>query len=134
MGIFSKIFGSSPNNGSPPDNKRIQQTNNNIKVTGTRSYGDGTKYVGEFINGVENGQGRINFSDGAYYAGEWKDGQYHGKGRYHRREYTYEGEWKNGKYHGQGKKSWFNADDYIGSWEEDKRVIRQTFLCRRKHL
>ena len=101
MGIFSKIFGSTPDNASPTGNRNIQKPSNNIKVKGTRSYGDGTKYVGEFINGVENGQGKQTYPDGRVYEGEWKANMYHGQGAYTLADGTKQtGEFKDGEFVG----------------------------------
>ena len=43
---------------------------------------NGEKYVGEFKDGLQNGQGTETWSDGSKYVGEWKDGKYHGQGTY----------------------------------------------------
>ena len=48
---------------------------------GTRTFTNGDKYVGEWKNGKENGNGKRNspdgstFSAGRKYEGEWKDGK-----------------------------------------------------------
>ena len=48
---------------------------------GTKTFPDGTKYVGEFKNGLREGQGTYTYSDGGNYTGEWKDNKRHGKER-----------------------------------------------------
>lgn len=95
----------------------------NERVMGRKDYGDGSYYVGEMINGCEDGKGDQRLIDGTYYSGEWKMGKYNGKGRYHRKEYTYWGEWLDGEYHGQGKKVWHTgtAGEYSGNWDHGKR-------------
>jgi peptidoglycan hydrolase-like protein with peptidoglycan-binding domain len=47
---------------------------------GTRSYGAGNKYVGEWRLGKAHGQGAWYYADGDTYIGGWKDGLRHGKG------------------------------------------------------
>ncbi len=38
---------------------------------GTYVYTDGTKYIGEFMNNLRNGQGIYHFKDGSSYIGGW---------------------------------------------------------------
>jgi len=67
---------------------------------GTYTFPDGAKYVGEWKDGRENGQGTITdyYANGDKYVGKWKDGERHAQGTY-----TYaDGRvvnpiWKNGK-------------------------------------
>jgi hypothetical protein len=47
---------------------------------GIFTYGDGTRYIGEFMNGYPNGQGRCEFANGDIYEGEWKMHAPDGKG------------------------------------------------------
>lgn len=47
---------------------------------GIFNYGDGTRYIGEFKDGLPNGIGRCEFSNGDLYEGEWKRHAPHGKG------------------------------------------------------
>lgn len=47
---------------------------------GTKTYPDGSKYVGEFKNGKRNGQGALTWPDGRKYVGEFKDDKYIGHG------------------------------------------------------
>ena len=59
---------------------------------------NGLKYVGEFKDGLSNGQGTSTY-DGSKYVGEFKDGKQHGKGIDFDSDLgmKYEGEFKNGK-------------------------------------
>ena len=50
---------------------------------GTFTWNDGGKYVGEFKDGLKNGQGTYTWNDGGKYVGEYKDGKYHGQGTLH---------------------------------------------------
>jgi hypothetical protein len=47
---------------------------------GIFNYGDGTRYIGEFKNGIPDGLGRCEFINGDLYEGEWKKHAPHGKG------------------------------------------------------
>jgi hypothetical protein len=40
---------------------------------GTMTYPDGTKYVGEFYEGLRNGQGTYTHTDGKVDKGIWED-------------------------------------------------------------
>ena len=41
---------------------------------------DGGRYRGEVVNGLLEGQGRIDYPNGSWYAGEFKNGLWHGQG------------------------------------------------------
>ena len=46
------------------------------------TFSNGTKYEGEFENGMKCGYGEEYYNDGTYYKGEWKNGKKHGKGQF----------------------------------------------------
>lgn len=60
---------------------------------GTMSCNDGSKYVGEWEDGLRHGNGMMTFINGDRYDGSWKNGEKHGTGIYtwHNIE-RYEGE------------------------------------------
>ena len=67
------------------------------------TYKDGSEYVGDYRNGLPNGQGTLMYkNDSKYvgkYVGEFKDGSRHGQGTYTSAEgITYQGEWKDGEF------------------------------------
>ena len=41
---------------------------------------DGRRYVGEFKNSKEEGEGTFTYADGNKYIGKWKNGKMHGLG------------------------------------------------------
>ena len=43
-------------------------------------YNDGDWYEGDFVNGFQEGFGKLYIKDGGYYVGEFKDGLFEGKG------------------------------------------------------
>jgi hypothetical protein len=63
----------------------------------------GSRYVGDFVNGLYEGQGEYTYSDGEGYVGTFLDGKFHGQGTY---KYVngdkYVGEFKLGKKSGRG--------------------------------
>jgi hypothetical protein len=60
-------------------------------------------YIGEFKDGVMQGQGILNYNTGAQYKGHFTNGQPEGYGIFKKPNgETYQGEFKNGLMHGQG--------------------------------
>lgn len=47
---------------------------------GTIEFEDGSRYEGEYCNGLFDGQGRMAYSDDSIYEGSWKEGKQHGAG------------------------------------------------------
>ena len=89
---------------------------------GTRTYGDGTKYVGEFKDNKAHGQGVAIYADGTKYVGEFKNHKMHGQGT---RTYSdggkYVGEFKDNQQHGQGTHTWANGTKYVGEWKDNQQ-------------
>lgn len=78
----------------------------------------GEKYVGEFREGLPNGPGIITSPDGAKYVGEFKDGKPHGHGTYTYPDgEKYTGELKNGERNGQGTSIFPKGSTYKGEWK-----------------
>jgi len=72
---------------------------------GTYTYANGSKYVGEWKDGKENGQGTYTWVSG----NTWLNGN------------KYVGEYKNGKIYGQGTYTWANGNKYVGEFKDAKR-------------
>ena len=89
---------------------------------GTMTFLDGEKYVGEFKDGMRNGQGTLTLPTGEKYVGEYKDGMRNGQGAYTSPNgQKYVGEFKDNKYNGIGKL--FASDGTVaqqGYWIADK--------------
>ena len=111
----------------------------------------GYKYVGEWRNGKQNGQGTVTFSApsphaGLKYVGEYRDGKPHGQGTLtfsapHKLAGEKQvGEFRNGKLHGQGTLT-FSAphksagEKYVGEFRDGKRNGQgtATFSAPNKH-
>lgn len=69
------------------------------------------KYVGHFVAGVRDGEGRIDWVKSTmtfdprftiYYEGGWRDNLFDGEGTFVQRNEKYVGEFSQGMYHGQG--------------------------------
>jgi hypothetical protein len=102
----------------PPCPEDQTQTYHNCFDTIT--FANGNKYVGEFKDGKENGQGTHTFPSGDKYVGEYKDDKKHGKGTMTSGS-KYVGELKNGDMHGQGTMTWVSGAKYVGEFKDDKR-------------
>ena len=87
---------------------------------GTLTY-KGSKYVGEWKDGIWHGQGTATLASGSKYVGDWKDGKTHGQGTYtFANGDKYVGEWKDDKRHGQGTYTWADGSKYVGGWKDGK--------------
>ena len=70
---------------------------------------------------TKDGRGKANLPDGSRYEGEFKNGLRHGKGRYRRPAgWTYEGEYKNGAQDGYGSLVFPNGDTYEGTFKDQQ--------------
>lgn len=60
----------------------INEETNRFEGQGTFTYPSGTRYVGEFKNGVFHGEGTLYFPGQGSYHAIWEDGKEQGEGRY----------------------------------------------------
>ena len=95
---------------------------------GTLTYSDGTEYVGEWKDGKCNGQGTLTYSDGTEYVGEFKDDDYNGQGTItYSNGAKYVGEWKDGDFNGQGTMTYSNGSKYVGEWKDGGKNGQGTY-------
>ena len=89
---------------------------------GTQTYPSGAKYVGEFRDGKQNGQGIATYPGGFNYVGEFKDGNFNGQGTLTPANSgdKYIGEFKDGKTNGQGTLTLANGNKYVGEHKNSK--------------
>ncbi len=82
---------------------------------------DGGRYRGEVVNGLLQGQGRIDYPNGSWYAGQFKNGQWQGQGEWHGSNgEVYVGHFEQGLFNGQGSLSTHNSS-YVGGFKNGRR-------------
>jgi len=86
---------------------------------GTLQKSVGTRFAGNWSNGILSGNGTIEFIDGKY-EGDIEDFKQQGKGylTYNNGD-VYEGEWSKGLKCGRGTLIYVNGDVYKGEWLDD---------------
>ncbi|MBF8747705.1 peptidase C13 [Pseudomonas putida] len=82
---------------------------------------DGGRYRGEVVNGLLQGQGRIDYPNGSWYAGTFKDGQWHGQGEWHGSNgEVYRGQFAEGLFQGLGDLT-TPGSHYAGTFKHGRR-------------
>ncbi|WP_313457741.1 C13 family peptidase [Pseudomonas sp.] len=82
---------------------------------------DGGRYHGEVVNGLLQGEGRIDYPNGSWYAGSFKDGQWHGQGEWHGSNgEVYRGQFDHGLFHGLGDLT-TPGSHYAGTFSHGRR-------------
>ncbi|MDA9949307.1 trypsin-like peptidase domain-containing protein [Paracoccaceae bacterium] len=95
---------------------------------GTWTHPDGEKYVGEFKNDKRNGQGTTTWASGNKYVGEYRDNKRTGQGTYtFANGNKYVGEYKDDKRNGQGTYTYASGDKYVGEYRDAKRNGQGTY-------
>ena len=97
------------------------------KTKKTKIYENGDKYIGELVNDLKNGKGKLYYSktnniDIDRYEGDFKNDQKEGKGiLYFKNGDRYDGDFKNDKKEGKGILYSNNGDRYEGYFKNDKK-------------
>ena len=95
---------------------------------GTYSGNDEYKYIGEWKDGKQHGQGIEVWEDGKKYFGKFKNDKRHGQGSFTWPDGTkFSGQYVNGKQHGQGTFIWANGDKYVGEFTDGKQNGKGTY-------
>ncbi|WP_149088180.1 C13 family peptidase [Pseudomonas prosekii] len=82
---------------------------------------DGGRYRGDLVDGLLQGQGRIDYPNGSWYAGEFDKGQWHGQGEWHGSNgEVYRGQFQQGLFNGQGALT-TNGSSYTGGFKLGRR-------------
>jgi hypothetical protein len=82
---------------------------------------DGGRYRGDLVNGLLQGQGRIDYPSGSWYAGQFDKGQWHGQGEWHGSNgEVYRGQFQQGLFDGQGTLT-TNGSSYTGGFKLGRR-------------
>jgi len=68
------------------------------RLPGGVLYGNGDRYMGQWLHGKRHGQGTMFYKNGDRYEGEWQNAKCHGHGKlFHNNGELEEGEWFNGE-------------------------------------
>lgn len=111
-----------------PDGKGIQ------KVLDPKLKSYVVKYAGEWKNGKKHGMG-LYFDNSTVYEGHWVEGHQNGWGRmYYQNGNVYAGEWLNDQRHGHGLMSYNNQNIHIGEWRDGMKNGKGSSYCHRKKL
>jgi len=91
---------------------------------GTMTWANGDKYVGEYKNDKKHGQGTMTFGKGVLkgvkYVGGFKDGKRTGQGTLTVADGgKYVGGFKDGKYHGKGTFYFTSGGKWVGEFKDD---------------
>lgn len=79
---------------------------------------DGGHYRGTLVDGLLQGQGRIDYPNGSSYQGTFEDGQWQGKGIWQSPDSErYNGAFKNDLFHGQGRYEDAEGNVWIGTFK-----------------
>lgn len=82
---------------------------------------DGGRYRGELVDGLLQGQGRVDYPNGSWYAGEFDKGQWHGQGEWHGSNgEVYRGGFNQGLFDGKGSLS-TSGSSYSGGFKAGRR-------------
>ncbi|WP_431092984.1 C13 family peptidase [Pseudomonas brassicacearum] len=82
---------------------------------------DGGRYRGDLVDGLLQGQGRIDYPNGSWYAGQFDKGQWHGTGEWHGSNgEVYRGQFEQGLFHGQGSLT-TPTSSYTGGFKLGRR-------------
>jgi hypothetical protein len=82
---------------------------------------DGGRYRGDVVNGVLQGEGRIDYPNGSWYKGNFVNGQWHGDGEWHGSNgEVYRGHFEKGLFDGQGSLS-TPKSSYSGGFKLGRR-------------
>lgn len=80
---------------------------------------DGSRYHGTVVEGLLQGEGRLDYPDGSRYAGRFVDGQRHGAGEWQGANGEhYVGEFAAGRYDGQGTLNKADGSRYSGGFRQ----------------
>ncbi|MCH4879795.1 peptidase C13 [Pseudomonas sp. TMW22090] len=82
---------------------------------------DGGRYRGELVDGLLQGQGRVDYPNGSWYAGQFDKGQWHGQGEWHGSNgEVYRGQFNQGLFDDQGTLT-TNGSSYTGGFKAGRR-------------
>ena len=80
----------------------------------------GEGYSGPIVNNMRNGVGSCTWGDGSKYEGDWKDNLRHGNGKFEKDGEIYLGQWQQDLKHGRGMLTMKDGYTIKGTWMFDK--------------
>jgi len=82
---------------------------------------DGGRYRGQIVDGLLQGEGRLDYANGSYYAGHFRDGLFEGPGEWHGAGGEhYRGDFHQGLFHGQGELVYADGTRYRGGFRRGR--------------
>ncbi len=86
-----------------------------------QSQTEGSRYEGQFLNDMRNGQGVFYFKEGGYYNGTYLDDKANGQGeRLYPNGDKYSGNWRKNRRNGEGVLTVATTGQQVkGFWEND---------------
>jgi hypothetical protein len=93
---------------------------------GVLTFANGNRYIGEFNEGMPNGQGKIFYLNGAQYEGHVRGGIPNGQGTYlYGNGMHYAGQFQDGLPNGNGTLTLTNGRQFVGEFKDGKLVQKQ---------
>jgi hypothetical protein len=93
---------------------------------GILTFANGTRYIGEFNDGMPNGQGKLLYTNSAQYEGQVRDGVPNGQGAYlYSNGMHYSGQFLNGLPHGKGTLTLPDGSQFTGEFKDGKSVQKR---------
>ena len=86
------------------------------------TYAAGHSYIGNWVYGKKEGQGKFNYADKNVYDGSWHEDQRHGQGKFiwndakAKQIEFYDGQWAHDCREGLGFYQYQNGSTYEGNW------------------
>ena len=97
------------------------------KCEGILTFANGTRYIGEFNEGMPNGQGKLIYTNGAQYEGQVRDGLPNGQGAYLYSNGTHHsGQFLNGLPNGKGTLTLPDGSQFAGEFKDGKWVQKRS--------
>jgi len=106
-----------------PDGSKYvgQWADNQPNGQGTFIWPDGHKYVGQMVKNKQHGQGTMKYPDGSSFEGQWVDANPYGQGTFTRPNgQKYVGQWADNQPNGQGTYTWPSGQKYVGHFRNSK--------------
>ena len=82
---------------------------------------DGAHYRGDLVDGLLQGQGRLDYPNGSWLSGRFVNGQLNGPGEWRDpKGGHYQGEFAEGEFSGQGRLTYADGSQYVGAFKHGR--------------